>query len=319
MTEFEQKTNPEKPVVKADSIMGWKAWISPEQFLKIHPEIKKDDLKQNGNILLMIDENNPKDMENAKKLKLKLSPLDKVRLKELEVTRVPDDVFVVVEDMPEFPGGEEALRNWIAENVKYPVEAAEKGIQGKVYAMFVVEKDGSIGRSKVVRGVFPLLDEEALRVVNAMPKWKPGRQRGKEVAVSYTIPINFQLQGKKIDETVVVGYDKNGVSINDSIYQECEVMPVFAGGDLGVRKFIAENIKYPAEAKKYSEQGKVYVTFVIAKDGAVEKVKVVRGVTPALDNEAIRVVSTMPNWTPGKQKGEPVNVQYTIPVNFQLQ
>jgi TonB family protein len=233
------------------------------------------------------------------------------------------EVFVVVEDMPEFPGGEEALRKWIAENVKYPKAAAEKGIKGKVYITFVVEADGSISRAKIARGVDPLLNEEALRVVNGLPIWKPGKQKGKAVPVSYTIPINFALdcgeKGKKIDETVVIGYDKKGGNTKDSIYQECEVMPEFPGGDLEVRKFIANNIRYPKEAVKYSEAGKVFVTFVVAKDGAVEKVKVVRGISTALDNEAIRVVSSMPNWTPGKNKGEPVNVQYTIPVNFQLQ
>ena len=104
------------------------------------------------------------------------------------------EVFVIVEDMPEFPGGELALRKWISNNVKYPVIAAENGIQGKVYVTFVVDKDGSISNARVARGVDPSLDQEALRVVNNLPKWKPGKQRGKPVRVSYTVPINFQLQ-----------------------------------------------------------------------------------------------------------------------------
>jgi TonB family protein len=234
-----------------------------------------------------------------------------------------DSVFVMVEYMPQFPGGEEALWKWIAESIKYPIPAAQNGIQGKVYVTFVVESDGSVSRAKVVRGVDPSLDAEALRVVNALPKWKPGYQKGKAVPVSFTVPINFKLngpnEGKKIDETIVTGYDQKGVATKDSIYQTCEVMPVFPGGETEVRKFIANNIRYPKEALKYGEVGKVYVTFIVAKDGAVEKVRIVRSVSPALDNEAIRVVSTMPNWIPGKDKGEPVNVQYTMPVNFQLQ
>jgi len=234
-----------------------------------------------------------------------------------------DEPYVIVEVMPEFPGGELALRKWIAENVNYPMATAEKGIQGKVYVTFVVEKDGSIGQAKITRSVDPSLDAEALRVTNSLPKWKPGRQSGKDVAVSYTIPINFVLdngeKGAKINETTVVGYDKKEAAIKDSIYQECEVMPQFPGGELEIRKFIANNIRYPKEAMKYSEMGKVFVIFVVAKDGAVEKVRIARGISPALDNEAIRVVSSMPNWTPGTNKGEPVNVQYTIPVNFQLQ
>jgi len=105
-----------------------------------------------------------------------------------------EEVFFIVEEMPEFPGGEQALRQHIAGAVKYPVNAQEKGIQGKVYVTFVVSKDGSIADVKIARGVDPSLDAEALRVVNSLPKWKPGKQKGQAVNVSYTVPINFKLQ-----------------------------------------------------------------------------------------------------------------------------
>jgi periplasmic protein TonB len=103
-------------------------------------------------------------------------------------------VFFIVEEMPEFPGGELALRTYIANSIKYPVIAQENGIQGKVYVTFVVDKDGGISNAKIARGVDASLDKEALRVVNTLPKWKPGKQRGKPVRVSYTVPINFVLQ-----------------------------------------------------------------------------------------------------------------------------
>lgn len=103
-------------------------------------------------------------------------------------------VFFIVEDMPEFPGGDLALRKYIANAIKYPVIAQENGIQGKVYVQFVVDKDGGVSDARIARGVDPSLDKEALRVVNALPKWKPGKQRGKPVRVSYTVPINFVLQ-----------------------------------------------------------------------------------------------------------------------------
>ncbi|MBK3517349.1 energy transducer TonB [Carboxylicivirga marina] len=103
-------------------------------------------------------------------------------------------VFFIVEDMPEFPGGEEALRKYIAQSVKYPVIAQENGIQGRVYVSFVVNTKGKVTDVKIARGVDPNLDKEAIRVVNAMPAWKPGKQRGKAVKVSYTVPINFVLQ-----------------------------------------------------------------------------------------------------------------------------
>jgi TonB family protein len=111
-----------------------------------------------------------------------------------EQTAKQDQVFFIVEDMPEFPGGELALRKFIAGAIKYPQAAVANGIQGKVYVNFVVEKDGSIGRMKIARGVDPSLDQEALRVVGSLPKWEPGRQKGVPVAVSYTVPIAFVLQ-----------------------------------------------------------------------------------------------------------------------------
>jgi protein TonB len=120
--------------------------------------------------------------------------IDAVPVIDDEEEEKDEQVFVVVEDMPEFPGGELALRKWIANHIDYPVIAAENGIQGKVYVTFVVDKDGSVSNARIARGVDPSLDQEALRVVNSLPKWKPGMQRGKPVRVSYTVPINFQLQ-----------------------------------------------------------------------------------------------------------------------------
>lgn len=104
-------------------------------------------------------------------------------------------VFVVVEKMPEFPGGQQALFKYLSENVKYPVIAQENGIQGRVICQFVVNKDGAIVDVEVVRsGGDPSLDKEAIRVIKSMPKWTPGKQRGKAVRVKYTVPVNFRLQ-----------------------------------------------------------------------------------------------------------------------------
>ncbi|MBO7454802.1 MAG: energy transducer TonB [Paludibacteraceae bacterium] len=104
-------------------------------------------------------------------------------------------IFMVVETMPEFPGGQQALFKYLSENVKYPVIAQENGIQGRVICQFVVNKDGSIVDVEVVRsGGDASLDKEAVRVIKSMPKWKPGKQRGKAVRVKYTVPVSFRLQ-----------------------------------------------------------------------------------------------------------------------------
>ena len=101
--------------------------------------------------------------------------------------------FYVLEHKPEFKGGIGGLMKWIAEHTNYPKEAKKKGITGKVFVQFVIERDGSVSNVKPVRKVNPLLDEEAVRVIKMMPKWKPGKQRGKLVRVMYQIPINFVL------------------------------------------------------------------------------------------------------------------------------
>lgn len=103
-------------------------------------------------------------------------------------------VFDVVEEQPSFPGGQGALMAWLNDNIKYPVVAAENGIQGKVIVQFVVGKNGSISNVKVLRSVDPSLDKEAVRVVSNMPNWTPGKQNGASVNVRFTLPVTFKLQ-----------------------------------------------------------------------------------------------------------------------------
>jgi protein TonB len=111
-----------------------------------------------------------------------------------EESVVQGKVFDVVEQMPAFPGGQQELMNFLMKNVKYPKEATDKGIEGRVIVQFVVDKDGSVVEPKVVKSVSPELDQEALRVVKKMPKWQPGKQNGEVVRVKYNIPVSFRLQ-----------------------------------------------------------------------------------------------------------------------------
>ena len=126
------------------------------------------------------------------------TPKEEVKYTKVEVeeTEEPQEkvIFQVVEEMPEFPGGMSEAMKFLAKNIKYPVAAQQAKIEGRVIVQFVVERDGSISDIHTVRSVSPELDAEAIRVVNLMPKWKPGKQRGKAVAVKYTMPIMFRLQ-----------------------------------------------------------------------------------------------------------------------------
>lgn len=132
------------------------------------------------------------DTEATDASQVEFRPVETVEVEEEEETS--NEVFIIVEQMPVFPGGEAALRKFLATEVKYPVIAQENGIQGRVYVKFVIAADGSVTNVEVARPFDPNLDKEAVRVVKSMPKWTPGKQRGKAVKVSYTVPINFVLQ-----------------------------------------------------------------------------------------------------------------------------
>lgn len=105
-----------------------------------------------------------------------------------------EEIFTVVEQAPEFPGGQSELMKYLSSSIRYPEIAVENGIQGRVIVQFVVERDGSATQVEIARGVDPSLDKEAIRVVKEMPKWKPGQQRGKPVRTKFTLPVQFRLQ-----------------------------------------------------------------------------------------------------------------------------
>jgi len=344
-----------------------------------------------------------------------------------------EEVFTIVEQMPEYPGGQEAMYNLIANNLVYPQQAITDSVEGKVYLNFIVEKEGSISNAKVLRGIGSGCDEEALRMVSLFPKWNPGKQEGKIVRVSYNLPFVFKLQtidkdriyytadtmpgfyggtdalnefiktnlryptsifeDKAIDSIDVlfvvekdgsisnvtlknkkdtlnaydfeamrivkelpkfvpaynkgktvrimllqeVVFDYNKININDmetvsenyqgneysyyikkTVFTVVETMPKFPGGTGAMYRYIAESVKYPIASKNKGEQGRVFVNFVVEKDGSISHVKVLRGVSPLLDAEAVRIITNMPKWTPGMQKGEAVRVNYNLPIKFTL-
>ena len=120
--------------------------------------------------------------------------LTTVNAQKTVVAEKNQQVFDVVEQMPEYPGGMQALFEYLSQNVKYPEDAEKQKVEGRVIATFVVETDGSISNVEVVKPAFPSLDAEAVRVLSGMPKWAPGMQSGKVVRVKYTVPINFNLK-----------------------------------------------------------------------------------------------------------------------------
>ncbi|GEM_PF-79275 len=246
------------------------------------------------------------------------------------------NVFVAVEQMPAYTGGESAMHTFISQNLKYPVEAQKAGLHGRVTVRFIVKGTGEVSDVNVVRGIDPILDNEAVRVVKAMPDWKPGKQNGVAVDVYYTLPIVFRLpdSSNKIDasngnpneikEKVIVSVaslragDEDEKVEKERPFLSVEQMPAFPGGESAMITFISQNLKYPEDAQKARVEGRVIVRFVVDEVGNITNVEIVRGIGESSDNEALRVVKSMPKWTPGKQNGVNVPVYFTLPISFKL-
>lgn len=227
----------------------------------------------------------------------------------------PDDkVYTVADEMPKYPGGDAQLLKYIVGNLKYPASAVENKIEGRVVVSFIVEKDGSISQPEIRRSIDPALDNEAIRVINTLPQWTPGKNNGEIVRVKYTVPVQFRLMKKQQEEVI-----PDRVHKGEKVYTVVDHMPRYQNGDPALLKFFADNLQYPAHAKEQGIEGRVIVSFIVEKEGAVADAQVVRSVDPELDKEALRVVNlTTEKWTPGREKDQPVHTRYVVPVSFDL-
>ncbi len=223
-----------------------------------------------------------------------------------ETTQAIDTMsFHLVEVKPTFNGGDaNNFSRWVNEQLVYPENCRKEGISGRVTLSFTVSETGKVIDVKLLRGAHEDLDKEALRVVSSAPDWTPGLHNGKPVAVTYTFPVIFQT--KKQESTDVVPF------------QLADTKPGFNGGDVNeFSKWVNERLAYPENCRKEGISGRVTLTFTVSETGKVTDVKVLRGVHEDLDNEAIRVVSSSPDWTPGLKDGKPVAIKYTFPLIFQ--
>jgi len=214
-----------------------------------------------------------------------------------------NEIYKFVENSPSYVGGETARLSFLSSNIIYPAEAVEKLIAGTVYTTFVVEKDGSITDAKIVKDIGGGCGDEVLRVIKLMPKWNPGTNNTKEpVRVQFTMPFKFFRTDK----------------ITNEIFMVVDNPPSFVGDEKSRLNFINENLIYPEEAKEKEIEGKVYITFVIEKDGSINDPMIKRDIGGGCGDEALRIVKLMPKWNPGTQRGGIVRVQYTMPITFKL-
>ncbi len=281
------------------------------------------------------------------------------------------ELFKVVEEMPRFPGCEDLdgsakekekcakqkMLEFIYKNLKYPKEARNADIEGMTVIQFIIEKDGRISSGKIARDIGAGCGTESLRIVNSMPTWIPGKQKGKAVRVQYTLPVKFKIGGnelsseqknfmvnitafgekseKAIKENLVVNGKQTHPIKNESddLYKIVEEMPRFSGCEHientslnkdecaknKLLEFIYTNVKYPKEARIKGIEGVAVVQLIIEKDGSVSSTKLLRDPGAGTGKEAKRVIDIMPKWVPGKQNGKPVRVQYVLPIKYKLE
>ena len=214
----------------------------------------------------------------------------------------------------EFPGGQKALERWLDRHVQTPSQVEVDGIVGEVVAALRIESDGNVSGYRIIKGLEGC-NNEARRVINTMPHWKPASIPGKgPVASIVTVSIPFMA-------LAVTGYEEEGEMPEDDqsdVFVIVDEEPQFPGGQEALYKWLEENIKYPEQAKENGIEGKVYVTFVIEKDGSITNAKLLRDIGGGCGAEAVRAVKTMPRWIPAKQRGETVRVQFNLPITFTL-
>jgi TonB family protein len=241
-------------------------------------------------------------------------------------------IYTAVDEMPGYPGGDEARIRFIQSHIVYPEAAKKAGIQGNVYATFVVEKDGSLTNIRILKGISGGCNEEVIRIVKAMPKWSPGKLHGKPVRVQFNLPVKFTLQKKinnnettlKLNDSLLVAgdtSDKTGTgTVADTMkkYTIVDVYPKFPGGEMARNQFLKVNIHYPDKAVKERIEGTVMVIFVIEDDGSLSNIRISKGIGGGCDEEAIRAVKTMPRWEPGIYNGKAVKVLVRMPVIFKI-
>lgn len=234
-----------------------------------------------------------------------------------------------VETNAQFIGGDKACFEWLAQNVRYPAEAIEQGIQGRVIVQFIVEKDGSLSEVKAIRSPHESLAKEAVRVIQTMPKWTPAMQGNKPVRSRFNLPVVFKLSADDGQSSPTEGpqgslnqahpTEGSQEAVADSkIMEVVEVPSQFPDGEQACYAWLAQNIRYPAEAQQKGIQGRVFVQFVVNTDGSIVDVKAVRSPDPLLSKEAVRVIQAMPKWKPAMLGGKPVRSRFNLPIMFRL-
>ena len=236
-----------------------------------------------------------------------------------------------------YSAGNQTFYDMLSRRIKMPDAAKAKGIKGNVEVSFLVSINGVLEDIKVSNSLGYGCDEEAIRVIKSLGNWTPARKEGKlyvstnSVSVAFGMPQEREVVEHKVDVATVQAVAKeeqpldpedkpmNNVQKQEQseIYTAVEQQAEFIGGMNAFADYLSKNLKYPEAAKKANVSGKVYVQFVINKDGTAQDFQVIKSLGSGCDEEALRCLQTIPKWTPGSQSSIPVRSRFTLPINFQ--
>ncbi|MCW3467424.1 M56 family metallopeptidase [Chitinophaga nivalis] len=231
----------------------------------------------------------------------------------LPVQNSTDTPRTFVDQPPAYVGGETALATYLSRNITYPKAAHEKGTTGTIFVQFVVTQNGAVQAVKAVgKNPGDGLQEEAVRVIEAMPRWIPGRDKGKKVSVLFNLPIRFTLEEDSVKQEKATP-----PPAQEQLYTFVDQPPVFPGQEEQLVQYLRKSIRMPAAAVAAKVNVTVFVQFTVHSDGSVGDTHTVGALKGyGLEEEAIRVVKEMPKWKPGVHNGRPVSVQYNLPISF---
>ena len=219
-------------------------------------------------------------------------------------------------DTPRFLRGEAALKKFYADN-KIAVASADDPEADTISVSVIVSEDGSPVRTEIKKTTGYLPSKKLHEINEKMPKWLPAYQDGKAITkeVTFSLGIHPNKYFPIIDKP---SYTGENAQPGNKVFDVVEQMPSFPGGKDALNQFLSSNIKYPVEAEEKGIQGRVICTFIVERDGSISDAKPAISVDPLLDKEALRVISSMPKWNPGKQRGSAVRVKYILPITFRL-
>ena len=224
-------------------------------------------------------------------------------------------------------GGTEKYAQFLADHQKYPAAAMQRGAQGTVKVSFVIEKTGTVNEVKVEAPVAPELDAEALRLIKSGPQWTPAKNHGRVVRQRVVVPISFVMSpGSAVvvraakDQPITTSATDIAASANPNrpavVAPDRPTQPV--GGNQVFFDWIEKNQKYPLLARQRKIQGKVIMEFVVQANGSLTDARIVKRLGSGLDEEALRLIKTAPNWEPARFQGKPIKQKMVLPVLFQL-